>query len=126
MNTIDSLYCNFIAIDYNLFQCDRCGLIISSEDEYAPIMICHTTSGPAKEPSLSTKIVNLAQSVIDHAANGFELCDDNEISKRFSVCNSCEFFQNNKCKVCGCPILSRKSVFGKLSWKSSKCPLNKW
>jgi hypothetical protein len=125
MNKLE--YCNFIEIDISLFQCKKCGLTLSSDDGYPPIMVCsHINNYQASEPGVSEKIVGFFGSLAEHAAKGFEYVTKEAFDERHKICSSCPFYQNNKCKICGCPILARQSLVGKLSWKSSKCPINKW
>lgn len=42
------------------------------------------------------------------------------VNQRTVVCTSCEYFQENKCNMCGCPTLG---IIDKLT---SRCPMNKW
>lgn len=122
-----SNYCDFIEIDINTFQCVKCDLVVTTQDGDPPIFICPITNNniPTETRTIE-KIVGFLGSVKEHIANGLELSTDEEILQRFRICNSCEFYQNNKCKLCGCPIFARKSMIGKLSWKSSTCPIKKW
>lgn len=120
-------YCSFVEIEMGLFQCDKCGLTLSTDDGYPPIMVCsYIDNNQIAEPSIPEKIVGFFGSLVEHAARGFEYVTKEVFEERYRICSSCPFYQNNKCKICGCPLLDRQSLIGKLSWKSSKCPINKW
>jgi hypothetical protein len=45
-----------------------------------------------------------------------------EIQKRYSICESCEYFHSasKRCRKCGCFLK------WKTAWKSQACPINKW
>lgn len=80
----------------------------------------------SSNPNLIQQVKNFAYSLANHANNNFKLAEDSEIERRFKICNSCEFFKNNSCSQCGCPINRHKAYISKLSWDSEKCPVNKW
>lgn len=120
-------YCSFIEIDIGLFQCEKCGITLATDDGYPPIMVCpYIDNDQILEPSVSEKISGFFGSLAEHASGGFEYVTDEALEERYKICRGCPFYKDNKCKVCGCPILARQSLVGKLSWKSSKCPIDKW
>ena len=78
--------------------------------------------------STLTKIRNFLKALWFHIGAGLPKSTQDQIDKRFDVCQKCEMFDNrsSQCLVCGCN-LSRKKVFlNKLAWSDQKCPLNKW
>ena len=48
------------------------------------------------------------------------LAKKEEIEKRDSICNSCDYYEEGKCLKCGCFMKA------KLKLQQSKCPLEKW
>ena len=96
--------CNFINLYNNEYQCLNCGLRITTEDGYPPIFPCmiHKPSG------------------VDN------LCTNDQVEKRYSVCNTCEFFNNNTCTKCDCIITRNLNYMNKLFFKDQECPELKW
>jgi len=99
------MFCEFVNIENYIYQCLKCGNIIYSEDGDVPIFPC--SHNDIKE--LSTLF-----------------SEDSMIESRYRICETCEFFKNNACTQCGCPILRVKSYINKLSSPEDKCPINKW
>jgi hypothetical protein len=54
------------------------------------------------------------------------LCSPQQIEERLKVCNSCEYFQNNSCLLCGCTVIRDANHQNKLAHKDQKCPADKW
>lgn len=77
-------------------------------------------------PSLLQKAKNFVKSTSRHIANGMQQASEEEISRRFTICQGCEFFDGKACKKCGCPIVREQKLISKLSWANEKCPMNKW
>ena len=73
-----------------------------------------------------SEVFNLAgkfgKAVFNHAKDGFKKVDDETFSKRMEICKSCDLFnsEQDRCMQCGC-FLNVKA-----SWKSEKCPVDKW
>lgn len=66
-------------------------------------------------------VLNVAEAVVKHAADGMALVDEKTLCHRLAICETCEE-QNGSgnCGVCGC-IISLKAT-----WRSESCPLLKW
>lgn len=77
-------------------------------------------------PSFLTKVKNFAVSAANHVAAGMPMASDAEILRRHDICMACEFFKDNACQKCGCPIIRAKQYVSKLSWADSECPVGKW
>jgi hypothetical protein len=77
-------------------------------------------------PSFLTKIKNFAIASVKHIKAGMPMASDEEILRRHDICMGCEFFKNNSCTKCGCPIVRNKQYVSKLSWADSECPVGKW
>jgi len=73
-------------------------------------------------PSMATQAKNFAGSLFKHALTGFGKVDETTYNERLNTCVDCEFYIPDmaRCSKCGCPCAT------KASWKSSKCPVNKW
>ena len=54
------------------------------------------------------------------------LCSSNEIDERLKICNTCEYFQNNSCLLCGCTVIREANHKNKLAHRNQSCPVNKW
>jgi hypothetical protein len=77
-------------------------------------------------PSFLTKVKNFAVASAKHLAAGAPMASDTEIIRRHNICQACEFFKNNSCTKCGCPIIRDKKYISKLSWADQECPIGKW
>ena len=77
-------------------------------------------------PSFLTKVKNFAVASAKHVAAGMPMASDEEIIRRHDICQACEFFKDNACQKCGCPIVRAKQYVSKLSWADSECPVGKW
>lgn len=119
------MFCDFINIENNVFQCSRCGVVIETSSE-PPIFPCSSLELSSNQPGLAQKIKNFSSSLIHHAKNNFAVADDAEIEKRFKICEGCEHFSNGSCSQCGCPIHRTRNYISKLSWASESCPIDKW
>jgi hypothetical protein len=76
-------------------------------------------------PSIHKIVSNFAyaaKSELKSIATGKENLDAEEIKKRYSICEGCEFFHtpSKRCKKCGCYLK------WKTAWRSQKCPIGKW
>lgn len=119
------MFCDFIEIEPNIYRCTRCLVSIESFDGNPPVFPCSMSIDP-NEIGWVQKLKNFATSLTGHIKNNMKLATDKQIERRLSICQGCEFFKNNTCSKCGCPIYRTKNYFSKLSWESEKCPINKW
>ena len=120
------MFCDFISNGHNTYVCTKCGMQITVDDDIPPIFPCNSINLTSHEPNIVEKIKNFSKSLADHAKNNFTLASDSEIERRFKICESCEFFKNQSCSQCGCPINRTRNYVSKLSWDSEKCPVDKW
>ena len=72
------------------------------------------------------KAKNFAVASAQHVAAGMPTCSDEEIIRRHDICMGCEFFKDNSCGKCGCPISRDKKFISKLAWADQSCPVGKW
>jgi hypothetical protein len=77
-------------------------------------------------PSFLEKLKNFTKAAAQHVAAGMPMASDEEIIRRHDLCLACEFFKDNSCQKCGCPVVRAKQYVSKLSWADSECPVGKW
>jgi len=77
-------------------------------------------------PSFLAQVRNFAAASAKHVAAGMPMASDEEIIRRHDLCTACEFFKDNACQKCGCPVVRAKQYVSKLSWADSECPVGKW
>lgn len=53
-------------------------------------------------------------------------CNQQQIDFRLSICETCEFYQNNSCLQCGCALSRDRNFKNKLFWADQSCPIGKW
>ena len=72
--------------------------------------------------NLMTKSYNYLKAVSKRVLGGFENVDEVTYYDRVNTCSRCEFLihELKECGKCGCPVET------KASWKTEKCPINKW
>jgi|GEM_PF-3288750 hypothetical protein len=88
-----------------------------------------TTSAQQPLPPLRERVWNFLTSAVEHAADGFQRCEQSEIDARLAICESCPNLRDdNLCSACGCGCSADNSFISKLAWRSSHCPLDppKW
>lgn len=78
--------------------------------------------------NILTKLRTFAKSLLFHIRAGLPKSTQDEIDTRFSICQSCEMFDNthSQCMVCGCNVNKKRIFMNKLAWADQHCPLNKW
>lgn len=72
------------------------------------------------------KARNFAKAAAAHVAAGMPTCSDDEIARRHDICTGCEFFKDNSCIQCGCPVVRDRKFISKLAWADQSCPVGKW
>lgn len=74
------------------------------------------------------RILTFLKSLFWHVYWGFPKSTQEQINTRYSICLSCEWFdeQNSQCLQCGCNINNKKIFLNKLAWADQHCPMNKW
>lgn len=80
----------------------------------------------AQSVSLLQKATNFATSAARHIAAGAPQASEEEVARRFAICEGCEHFDGKACRQCGCPVVREKKFLSKLSWANEKCPVGKW
>ena len=87
----------------------------------------HWTPPPiVAPPSLLQAAANFASSAARHIAAGMPRASEEEVARRFSICQACEHYDGKACRQCGCPIVREEQFVSKLSWANESCPVGKW
>lgn len=135
-----------------VYECSYCGMKLGLEDPNRK-MLCpkkmqdYTISiNKIINPQIKNDIVELKQGdvlqdivlgkVIERS-NELEkeinidksdknMCSKEQIEDRMSICQTCEFFKDNSCTLCGCKIVREANHMNKLAHKDQKCPADKW
>lgn len=97
----------------------------SSRENHPPPPSLELKRGDDAVPFLH-KVRNFAVAAAQHVAAGMPMASDEEILRRHDICLGCEFFKNNTCSKCGCPISRDKKFVSKLAWADQSCPVGKW
>lgn len=107
-------------------ECDGCivdrGDVLAVDEHHADF----PRPKPVDGPSLLRKAKNFASSAAKHIAAGMPRASEEEVARRFSICQACEHYDGKACRQCGCPIVREKQFVSKLSWANEKCPVGKW
>jgi hypothetical protein len=147
-------YCDLESLDTSfnnkpLYKCKYCGLTVGLEQPDTKIMcfkkledlahqihVNHTDNPNLKKPQHISEADNIGsilldqikQEAIDKAAKNTteNLCSTEEIDQRLSICNTCEYFKDNSCLLCGCTVVREVNHQNKLAHKDQKCPVDKW
>jgi len=77
-------------------------------------------SQPVNTGDLSSMIAAIKSS---KSAN---MCSDEQINERLQICNSCEYYKDNSCMLCGCVVIRDANYTNKLAHKDQACPIMKW
>lgn len=124
------MFCEFIQLDDNHYECNNCGLIIKLVDGDSPPMFpCKRNLQKISEENditFAQKISNFGKALSSHISQGMPQCSEEQILKRYSICQDCEFFKDETCSKCGCPIFRNKRFASKLAWADQECPIGKW
>lgn len=127
---MDNILCEFKTEDWLNFECINCGMRIRAEEPQndMPIFVCskplHREENDA--PSFAKKLQNFAKATAQHVAAGMPMCSEEEIIQRHNICLGCEFFKEDTCTKCGCPLIRTKQFVSKLAWADQECPVGKW
>lgn len=81
---------------------------------------------PPPAPSMLQKVANFANSAARHVAAGMPIAADEEIARRFAICEGCEHYDGTACRKCGCPVKREGKFLSKLAWAKESCPVGKW
>lgn len=127
----DDSFCNFLGNGEGVYQCSKCGttIYIPDLDQDPPALPCKKSlvrSERDSPVSFGQKILNFAGAVADHVKSGMPRCTEEQIIKRHDICRKCEFFKDDTCGKCGCPLTRNQQFVSKLAWADQECPVGKW
>lgn len=132
----DDIFCNLVNTKEDQFICTICNNIYKIPDAHIdlPKLLCKKLilqNNPSIKKiktkiSFRKKIANFILASIKHILNGGKRTSQEEREKRYSICQNCEFFDNNSCTQCGCPISRHEKFISKLDWANQHCPIGKW
>lgn len=110
---------------YTLDEVRAC--IVSEDGDTITVDETHEAYPRAKPgPSLMQKAANFATAAAQHIAAGAPMASEEEVARRFAICQGCEHYDGKACKKCGCPVKREKAFVSKLSWADQSCPVGKW
>jgi len=70
---------------------------------------------------MARNLINDGSKIMSNAIQGNKTLVSDEVrNTRWSVCQSCQFLQNDRCTKCGCFMKV------KVAFATSVCPENKW
>lgn len=74
------------------------------------------------------RIITFLRSLFWHIYAGSPKSTKTQISYRYNICLSCDYFDkvNSQCLHCGCNINNKKMFLNKLAWADQECPEGKW
>lgn len=102
--------------------CIKCKRVTYSNDY---ILITRCKKGEDKADSI-TKIKNFSKAVKQHIKTGQKKCTQEQIDKRYSICEGCPFFKDKTCTKCGCNVNKELKLLNKLALADQECPVGKW
>ena len=74
-----------------------------------------------------SRMLRFVQAKAKHAAAGFPVVSQEQLQARLSACEGCEYFVEQTCSKCGCPIKEDRAAFwNKLAFATEDCPEGKW
>jgi len=101
--------------------------IVSEDGDSITVDEMHPAYPRARSgPSLAQKAVNFAIAAAKHVAAGAPMASDEEVARRFAICQQCQHFDGKACDRCGCPVVRERQYVSKLSWSDQSCPVGKW
>lgn len=110
---------------YTLAQVRPC--IVAEDGDTITVDETHKAYPMAKPgPSFVQKAANFATAAAQHIAAGAPMASDEEVARRFAICQGCQFYDGKACSKCGCPVVRERKYLSKLSWADQSCPVGKW
>lgn len=63
---------------------------------------------------------SFGKAILKYVKSGAENVDEDLFKERVAICQTCEYFEGRRCKICGC------FVDLKAKWAVQSCPVNNW
>jgi hypothetical protein len=148
LKPLDSYYNN-----KPLYKCDYCGLTVGLENPETQILcfkkmeeiaglihsvhtnqnkndIFHINETESLKGSILEKIEQDSTTKTSPSNSNIEnennICSQEQIEQRLSICKECEYYKNDSCLLCGCVVVRDSNYQNKLAHKDQKCPADKW
>lgn len=102
------------------------GCIVSEDGDKITVDETHPSYPRAPAATTLQKVANFASSAVRHAAAGMPRASEDEVVRRFAICERCDHYDGRACRKCGCPVKRERQFFSKLSWAGESCPVGKW
>lgn len=138
--------------DKPLYKCEYCGLTVGLENPDTQILcfkkmeditnlvhnthinnsdkntnnIFHINNTTSLKDNILQKIEQDSKINESTTANNSNICSEEQIEQRLSICKTCEYYKNDSCLLCGCVIVRDANYKNKLAHKDQKCPADKW
>lgn len=127
MNMTHDIFCNWVEISDKQYRCSLCNKTITVIDDidHPPLLVCNQLLTRNKQQSVAENIKRFTEYTSDISTADI-INTDQEIQRRYDICQTCSFLINNSCIKCGCVITRDKIMFNKLASQSEHCPINKW
>ena len=137
-----------------IYKCTKCGLEAGLEDPNANILCFEKTNEAAiADIAESERIVRKAQEEdeelkkqhnnigdnhgypdsFDHRdaaspepVRKIDTATEQQINERMDICNSCEYYKDESCMLCGCRVVRNSVYQNKLADKNASCPDGRW
>lgn len=55
-----------------------------------------------------------------------EFLNKEQIEERLNICIPCEHYIGHGCKICGCCVNDKTTLFNKIALPTERCPESKW
>lgn len=131
---LDDSFCSFVCVSINpdtgakAYQCSVCSatVFIPDPNQEPPKFPCKKPLTRSEDVGFGQKILNFAGAVASHIGSGMPKCTEEQIIKRHDICRQCEFFKDDTCGKCGCPLTRNQQFVSKLAWADQECPVGKW
>lgn len=126
--------CFFIEIKKHKYKCAICEIEVISMSDDINIDCLKPTSKYGVQlrnvlPPFYIRFGRFGKALINHIKSGAERRSDNEIKFIFNTfCLQCKLNIDGVCAKCGCNVNDKTDLLSlnKISWKTEKCPINKW
>ena len=83
-------------------------------------MSCNSCKFPSVTEQAKNVGLSLFNVLTQAIKTGQVTAPNEEVEKRISICESCEFLKENRCSECGCFIALKAGL------QTEKCPKGKW
>lgn len=140
------LYCDLedtgrVFKNKKIYKCTQCGLEAGLEDPDANILCfskshdLHVSRMQEMEDLVAEAYKNNTdiarespedQPIVSQEEYQKDPASKEQIDARMDICNSCEYYKEEACMLCGCRVV-RDSVYqNKLADKNASCPDGRW